>query len=182
MLRPADFEQRLRELTHHMLLGYPTVRRWEQTDDILQESLIRLTRALTEVTPESKVHFLRLGALQIRRVLIDLSRRYSGTDHFAANHETWAEGSDERLSQVPQESGTESLALLQWSEFHEQAETLPPAEREVFDLVWYMGMKQREAAEILEVSERAIQRRWRNARLLLHRRLGNHPTSPNTPN
>ena len=34
-----------------MLKGYPGVGRWEQTDDVLQNSLVRLDRALGSVAP-----------------------------------------------------------------------------------------------------------------------------------
>ena len=36
---------RLSRLAHKMLCGYPGVRRWEQTDDVLQNAMVRLCRA-----------------------------------------------------------------------------------------------------------------------------------------
>ena len=36
--------ERLRQLTHHMLRGYPGVKRWAETDDVLQIALMRLLR------------------------------------------------------------------------------------------------------------------------------------------
>ena len=42
---------------------------------------------------------------------------------------------------------------------------LPDAEREVFDLLWYEGLTQVEAANVLGVTERTIKNRWRNAKL-----------------
>ena len=68
-------------------------------------------------------------------------------------------------------------SLAEWSEFHLQVEQLPPRYRRVFDLVWYMGFRQREAAQTLGVTERSIQRLWREARLLLHRRLADADTT-----
>ena len=41
--------QRLESLARHMLRGYPVLRRWVETDDVLQSSLIRLMRALESV-------------------------------------------------------------------------------------------------------------------------------------
>jgi RNA polymerase sigma factor (sigma-70 family) len=167
----AVCEKRLRELAHLMLLGFPSVRRWEDTDDILQESLIRLNQSLADEPPDSEVQFLRLSAHQIRRVLINLARRYSRRDHFASNHETWAGSSVEQLEEVAQTNDSDELTVGQWSEFHEQVEALPAVSRELWDLIWYMGLSQREAANLLELSERSVQRRWREARVLLHRRL-----------
>ena len=57
--------------------------------------------------------------------------------------------------------------LLAWAEFHEQVEELPENEREVFQLIWYSGTTQREAAELLGISERTVLRRYCRARLQL---------------
>jgi RNA polymerase sigma-70 factor (ECF subfamily) len=42
---------RLRKLTRKMLKGYPGVGRWSQTDDVLQNAMLRLHRALADVKP-----------------------------------------------------------------------------------------------------------------------------------
>jgi RNA polymerase sigma factor (sigma-70 family) len=55
-----------------------------------------------------------------------------------------------------------------WSEFHAQVERLPEPEREVFSLIWYQGLNQKEVQEVLGVSLRTIKRRWQTARLLLY--------------
>jgi RNA polymerase sigma-70 factor (ECF subfamily) len=46
-------------------------------------------------------------------------------------------------------------------------EGLPEPEREVFDLVRIQGLTQAEAAAVVGVSERTVQRRLNRARLLL---------------
>ncbi len=62
--------------------------------------------------------------------------------------------------------------LAEWTGFHAQVEALPEEEREVFDLLFYQGLPQAEAAAVLGVSERTIKRRWQAARLALHEALG----------
>src|SRR5258708_23611787 len=59
--------ERLRHLAQQMLQTYPRVHRWEQTDDVLQNALLRLCRTLQDVPPQSVADFLRLAALNIRR-------------------------------------------------------------------------------------------------------------------
>jgi DNA-directed RNA polymerase specialized sigma24 family protein len=66
---------RLRTLTHRMLKGFNGVRRWAETDDVLQNSLLRLHRALADVRPETPRQFYALAAQQIRRELLDLARQ-----------------------------------------------------------------------------------------------------------
>jgi RNA polymerase sigma-70 factor (ECF subfamily) len=66
--------------------------------------------------------------------------------------------------------------LAEWGEFHEQIGRLPEEEREVFDLLWYQGLSHAQAAELLQLSTKTIQRRWQAACLRLHEALqGNLP-------
>jgi RNA polymerase sigma-70 factor (ECF subfamily) len=57
--------------------------------------------------------------------------------------------------------------LSAWTEFHRQVEQLPEEEREVFSLIWYQGLTQGEAGELLGVSQKTINRRWMAARVRL---------------
>src|SRR5271157_1059703 len=86
--------ERLRGLARKMLHRYPKVRRWEETDDVFVEAVTRLHRALETVQPESPRHFYNLAATQIRRVLIDLSRRYYGSEGLGSHHDTAAGNAD----------------------------------------------------------------------------------------
>ena len=58
------------------------------------------------------------------------------------------------------------------TEFHQAVDRLPEDERAVFDLIWYQGQSQQEAAELLDVNVRTIKRRWREARVHLHDAIG----------
>jgi DNA-directed RNA polymerase specialized sigma24 family protein len=44
-----------------------------------------------------------------------------------------------------------------------------------FDLLWYQGLSQDEAAQALGVDVRTVKRRWREARLTLHQTLLSPP-------
>ena len=167
--------ERLSRHTRHMLRGFPGVRRWEETDDVLQNALIRLDRALSAVTPESARHFWNLAALQITRELHDLADHYQGPHGHGANYHTdggraESEGCLRSLRHNPDAEG-ELASLAEWTLFHEQIQALPEAEREVVGLIWYNGLSQQEAAVVLDTSVRTVKRRWQSARLLLARRL-----------
>lgn len=161
---------RLQSLTHRMLRDYPGVRRWSQTDDVLQSALIRLCRALEQVRPASAREFYALATTQIRRELIDLARHYSGPECAAAHHESVA-GEPGQSPAVRDAANLthEPGALTDWGEFHAQIANLPEDEREVFGLIFYQGLTQDDAAEVLGVAVRTVQRRWQSALLTLHR-------------
>ena len=61
----------------------------------------------------------------------------------------------------------------------EAIEGLPEDEREVFDLVGIQGLTHAEAATVVGVSEKTVQRRLNRARFLLAERLADlRPTTP----
>lgn len=163
---------RLQVLTHRMMRDYPRVRRWAETDDVLQNALVRLCRALEAVHPPTPRDFYALATAQIRRELLDLARHYAGPENAAANHES--RGAE------PPEPGSPDLthepaALADWREFHEQVAALPEEEREVFGLLFYQGLSQDDAAAVLDLSLRTVQRRWQAALLALHRARNGEP-------
>ena len=165
---------RLTNLARKMLGSYPGVRRWEQTDDVLQNAFIRLDRAMRVVTPPTARDFFRQAAVQIRSELIDLARHYYGPEGLGAHHASHDGGPtspDEGRPFEPSDTTRAPDRLASWTEFHRQVEALPEEEREVFELLWYQGMTQAQAAHVLAVSGRIVNRRWLAARLRLSRTL-----------
>lgn len=162
-------EFRMRQLAKKMLRQYPVVRRWEDTDDIFQEAAMRLHRALHVVAPESDLHLHRLACLQVRRVLIDLSRQYSQPNHFAANHDTGHEGISLRDAPDRADDLVTSNSIERWTKLHLLASAMPTVLRDVFDLLWYEDLDQATAADLLGITTRTLQRRWREARVHLMR-------------
>src|SRR5215218_5897901 len=117
---------RLETLTRRMLRDIPRVRRWAQTDDVLQNALIRLCRALQQVQPAGVREFYALATTQIRRELLDLARHYSGPENLAAHHESWAaEPGREHVSPDHSDLTNDPVELTDWCEFHEQVAALP---------------------------------------------------------
>jgi RNA polymerase sigma factor (sigma-70 family) len=163
---------RLERLTRKLLKSYPGVQRWAQTDDVLQNALIRLLAALQDVHPESVRDFYALSSLQIRRELLDLARHYFGPRGMGANHASRLgdESSHDPLAQMPERSSCAREAL--WCELQEHIGTLASEEREIVNLLYYQELPQAEAAAVLNISLRTLQRRWQTIILKLHRRLG----------
>jgi RNA polymerase sigma-70 factor (ECF subfamily) len=154
--------ERLRRLTRKMLRSFPGVRQFEETDDVFHEAVLRLCRALRDWTPTTVRDFFRLAALQIRRELIDMARHYQGREAAGAAEGGW------------EAAGTtdDPLRLAAWAEFHQAIGALPDEQREMFDLLWYQGLTQAEAGNLLEVSVTTVKRRWQSARRMVFRALG----------
>jgi RNA polymerase sigma factor (sigma-70 family) len=162
---------RLQRLARKMLRGFPWVKRWEDTDDVFQNAVVRLCKVLRDAPPTDVRSFFGLAALQIRRELLDLSRHHYGPQGDGANHASH-ENCDKSGGAVEKSDITyEPCALARMTELHRQIDGLPAEEREVFDLLWYQELPQAEAAALLEVSVPTIKRRWLSARRRLRKLL-----------
>ena len=165
---------RLRHLSRKILSDIPGVKRWEDTDDLLQNGSIRLWKALEKHHPPTVLDYFRLAAAVIRRELIDLSRHYFGPQGMGANlRRSGNIHPDERLggSEQAADETHEPQELGRWTEFHEYIEDLPDDDRTLFDLLWYQGLTVGEAAELTGISERTLRRRWKSARIDVYQKL-----------
>ncbi len=160
--------QRLQRLAHHMLARFTGPRRWEQTDDVLQNAMVRLLRALADVRPQASDEFLSLAALQIRRELIDLTRHYYGPQGHGTHHASWPANDANAPTMTHSNDAPGPFQLTEWREVHQRVDDLPSELREVVSLLYYHGLTQVETADHLQVSVRTVQRRWQKALLELH--------------
>jgi RNA polymerase sigma-70 factor (ECF subfamily) len=165
VLRAGD---RLERLARRMLRRFPDVARREQTGDVLQNSIMRLLRALRTVEPATTRDFFNLAAAQIRRELLDLAKRRLRPDRAALGLEGNGGGPRPEPAAPAYERD-----LDDWAAFHEAVEGLPAEEREVVGLVFYHGLGQAEVAALLGVSDRTVRRWWSSACEALRGRAGN---------
>jgi RNA polymerase sigma factor (sigma-70 family) len=163
-------ETRLRALVHRMLVGFPNVRRWEETDDVFQNAAIRLHRTLRQIPVESPRDLFALAAKQLHWELIDLARLHgAGHGGKLATNALPADGPLDRAA-APEPSGME-----QWAAFHTAVEALPPEFKEIFHLVWYMGADQKTVCELTGKPLRTVRRHWAKARDAVKASLGGEP-------
>jgi RNA polymerase sigma factor (sigma-70 family) len=170
--------QRLEHITRKMLRGYPAVRGWVETADVFQGSMLRLLNTLRRLEPESTRHFFNLAAVHVRRELLDLARRFSAAEFVRPTSagpagDSQAEGLSEAVV-APAEDDDLDL----WCRFHEAVDRLPDEEREVMGLVFYHGWTQAKIAELFQVDERTIRRRWQSACVQLKRLAGDRLPQP----
>ena len=128
-----------------------------QAEELLSSVVERLIKAMQKARPTGVRQFFALANQHMRWELNDLARRL---DKQTRDFELL-----ESLAVAPESSGSElsqsALKILN------AIENLPEAEREVFSLVRIQGMAQSEAAEIMCVSTKTIQRRLNRSLLLL---------------
>jgi len=133
-----------------------------ETDELLGGVVAGLLRALQTTRPATVRQFFALANKHMRWQLNDLARRL-----------------DERPAAAAlAESGVAALPASSHSGLSPDArrileviEGLPEDEREVFELVGIQGLTHAEAATVVGVSQKTVQRRLSEARLLLAERL-----------
>lgn len=133
-----------------------------QSDEMLSAVVERLLKAMREVRPETTRQFFALATRHMRWELNDLARRLDDRSQAVELREEF----------VPAPESSGSLLTPNARRMLEAIEGLPEEEREVFDLVRIQGMTQSEAAELLGVSTKTVQRRLNRGLVLLSEALG----------
>jgi RNA polymerase sigma-70 factor (ECF subfamily) len=168
--------ERLRKLVQRQLRAFPKVRRWEETGDVLQGVLLRLDRALSKVQPRDLREFFALSGTLIRRELIDLKRHYYGPEGMGAHHKTRMPEDPNRSAPPdpdPAAPDFDPSKDMETMELHQRVNELPDDLNEVVNLLIYQGLSQQDAAAVLGVSSKTVQRNWLKARVQLGRLLKN---------
>ena len=166
--------RRLELLAQKMLRSFPAVRRLAEAEDVVQNAILRLLRALDQVQPLSVQDFLNLAAVHLRRELLDLARQCGGPKGQVACRCSPLKGNGPEGPQFEPAAVDDAGEIDDWCAFHQEVEKLPVEEREVVGLVFYHGWGQAQVAELFHVSERTVRRRWETALAKLQHVLKKH--------
>jgi RNA polymerase sigma-70 factor (ECF subfamily) len=140
-----------------------------ETDELLGGIVARLLTALRTTRPLTVRQFFALANQHMRWQLNDLARRVDEQPTAAALPETGVAAPPASTASGLSPDGRRMLQAI---------EGLPEDDREVFDLVGIQGLTHAEAATVVGVSEKTVQRRLNRARLLLAERLADlRPTT-----
>ena len=158
-------EDRFRRLVRSRLRQFDRLRRFEDTDDVLVGVQTRFATALRDRRFDTLVDFLRFGATLIGHQLIDFSRHYFGP--LGQGRREVAIGGNElggpgRVE--PQDPAAGPADLARVGDIDGVIDRLPAEHREVFHALYYLGLTQADAADVLDVSLSTLKRRWVEAR------------------
>jgi RNA polymerase sigma-70 factor (ECF subfamily) len=187
----TEARQRLLELTRERLMHharrflhgrYARLEPFAQTDDVVQQLYIKILEQQDRFWVNTRgepvrtlPEFFGHTSAWMRDVLCDQLRKAYGRDD---NHPAFLPldgASDTGPRHEPSSDTLEGEKLRRWTEFHEAAARLPDDLRAVFDMLWYQGLPQAEAATLLGVSVPTVKLRWMKARLQVQQALGGSP-------
>ena len=130
-----------------------------QPEELLSAVVERLIRALKAVHPATVRQFFALANQHMRWELNDLARRLDKEGHHLELHESFAQVGPASESRVEKSGDTQRMLAA--------IEALPEEEREVLGLVRIQGMTHAEAAQVLGVSVKTVQRRLNRCLVIL---------------
>jgi RNA polymerase sigma-70 factor (ECF subfamily) len=134
-----------------------------QPDEMLSAVVERMIKAMRQVRPENVRQFFALANQHMRWELNDLARRLDKQVMPVAIQDSMA-------AALPESSG--SLPSPNTQRILDAIDALPEEEREAFSLARIQGLTHPEAASVLGVSSKTIQRRLNRGLILLTEKLG----------
>jgi RNA polymerase sigma-70 factor (ECF subfamily) len=138
-----------------------------QPEELLSAVVERLLKAMRSVRPQTVRQFFALVNQHMRWELNDLARRLDQQPTLVELHE----------ERVPAATSSGSVLTPNGRRMLQAIDQLPENEREVFELLRIQGLTQCEAAEVLGVSTKTVQRRLNSALVLLAKELKDlHPS------
>lgn len=132
-----------------------------QPTALVHEAYLRLRASSFETADRG--HFLAVAARAMRQVLIDSARRVRAGKR---------EGQQVTLDEGLLGAAPRTLDLLALDDALAELAEIDPDRVRVVELRFFAGLSCDETAEVLDISRRSVQRRWRSSRAFLLRRLG----------
>ena len=158
----AHTSARVRLIARSTLREFGLVRTLQETDDVFHEAIIKLQKALLGIRPENSAAFFGLVGLKIRQVLLDMAVK-------AKRRGRQKPLDDEAASPAARGGSPSEEARVQ--EIHEIIGNLPEHHRIMFDLLFYDGVTQAQAAEILKIAVPTVKKHYHAAKIALDERL-----------
>ncbi len=134
-----------------------------QTTALVNEAYLRLVEQ-KDVEWENRAHFFAVSAQVMRHILVDYARQHASAKRGGNFQKVALDG--EVI--VSRERAAELVAL---DEAMQALHEIHPRRSKVVELRYFGGLNNREAAEVLKVSEVTIERDWRFAKAWLYREL-----------
>jgi RNA polymerase sigma factor (TIGR02999 family) len=167
-LLPLVYDELRRLAAHKMSLQPPG--QTLQATALVHEAYLRLIGGEPKRW-ESRRHFFNAAAEAMRHMLIDRARR-----RLRVRHGEMAERVD--LAEIEIAAPAKEEIVLQLNDALEELQQLSAEQAEIVKLRFFAGFSEVEIAEILNLSERSVQRQWSYAKAWLFDRIGkNKPSS-----
>ena len=131
--------------------------------EVVHEAYQRLASA--DVSWHDRAHFLSIASRQMRQVLVDYARTKGRQKR---GGDDWRRVT---LTEIGEAADSEQVDILSIQEALERLAAFDPRKAEIVDLMVFGGLKGKDVAEAIGISEHAVWREWRMARAWLYNEL-----------
>ena len=135
-----------------------------QPTALVNEAYLRLIK-LDRMNWQNRAHFYAISATTMRRILVDHARE------IAADKRGGGEIKRVALENLQISDSEKATDLLELNEALDKLAEVEDRKVRVVEMIYFGGMTYREIAEVLQVTEKTVQRDWNFAKLWLHREL-----------
>lgn len=134
-----------------------------QTTALINEAYLRLID-WKNVRWQGRAHFFGVAAQFMRRILVDFARER----HYAKRGGAAQQVSLDEAVTIHQDRSAELIAL---DEALKSLAEIDPRKSQIVELRFFGGLSAKETAEVLQISQRTVEREWNSARTWLYREL-----------
>ena len=134
-----------------------------QTTALLNEAYLRLVEQ-RDVDWASRAHFFAVSAQVMRHILVDYARQHTAVKR-------GGEVQRVPLDDGPIVSRDRAAELVALDEAMQALQKIYPRRSKIVELRYFGGLNNKEASEVLKVSETTIERDWRFAKAWLYREM-----------
>jgi RNA polymerase sigma factor (TIGR02999 family) len=160
-LLPLVYEE-LRKVAAHKMSLQPAGQTLQATA-LVHEAYLRLVGSEGRQW-ESRKHFFSAAAEAMRHILIDRARRRLRVRHGGAAEKV-------ELEEIEIAAPAKDEIVVQLNEALEELARKSPEQAEIVKLRFFVGMNETEIAQVLNSSERSVQRHWNYAKAWLFERI-----------
>jgi len=134
-----------------------------QPTALVHEVYLRLIK-LNQIKWENRAHFYAISATTMRRILVDHAREIAADKRGGAMQRI-------TLEKVQIANGQKATDLLELDEALTKLAEIEERKARVIEMNFFGGLNQKEIAEVLQMTEKTIQRDLKFAKLWLYREL-----------
>jgi RNA polymerase sigma factor (TIGR02999 family) len=160
-LLPLVYEE-LRRLAAHYLRRERQGHTLQPTA-LVHEVYVRMI-GKTPIHVKDRSHFFTVAAQAMRRILVDHARRHRAGKRIGTADKV-------SLDNAPEIAVERDIDLVALNEALERLAEINPRQAKLVELRYFGGLTNREAADVLEVSEGTVENDWKVAKVWLHRKL-----------
>lgn len=135
-----------------------------QPTDLVHEAYVKLCRQ-NSIHWQGRVHFFRIAARQMHRILIDYARKRNTVKRGDGRVAVELEDGNLLISENHLATAVELDDLL------EHLAAMSPRQAQIVEMRFFAGLDETEMATALDVTPRTVRRDWLKARAWLHQQL-----------